>query len=66
MGKGKKRKKSKMDSCFRSGRVDFRGKIINLALDMFILTWISSAKRSRFQTITGKKDETKATDLGVL
>lgn len=43
--------------------MDFRGKIINLALDMFILTWISSAKRSRFQTITGKKDETKATDL---
>jgi len=46
--------------------VDFRGKIINLTLDMLILRWISSAKSSRFQTITGKKDETKATDLGVL
>ena len=33
---------------------------------MFILQWISSAKSSRFQIRTGKKDETKATDLGVL
>lgn len=47
-------------------RADFRGKIINLTLDLSILSWISPTKSSRFGTRTWKKDASKATDLGVL